>query len=170
MTDSKDKNMFLFVGAYQNEDMANEDFEALKELRAAGFVGSYEVGIVSKDKDGKLDIKRHTTNTGKGTGWGLAVGALVGAIFPPTILAGGLVGAGAGALVGHQFNDISKDDLKEIGEYIENNEAALVVIGESKVEDMINKAAKNAVKEYKKEFNADAKEFNKQLDEAIKDM
>jgi len=169
MSDSKDeKSMFLYVGAYPSYDAANGDYDALLALHSEGFVGDYDVGIVSKNADGKLDIKRHTNSTGKG-GWaGLGVGVLLGVVFPPSILASGLIGAGTGAAIGHHENDISKDDLKEIGEYIEDNEAALVVIGESKVEEMVDKAAKNALKEYKKEFDANAKEYDKQLDAAIK--
>ena len=167
---NEEKTMFLYVGAYPSVDAANEDFIALMELHSEGFVGAYDAGIVSKDDSGKLDIKRHTDSTGKGTRRGLAIGALLGVVFPPSILAGGIIGAGTGAVIGHHFNEISKDDLKDIGDFIENNEAALVVIGESKVEEMVNKAAKNALKEYKKEFDADADEFDKQLDAAIKDM
>jgi len=170
MSNSKSEKMFLYVGAYPSEDAAETDYEALIELHKEGFVGSYDVGIVAKDAAGKLDIKRHTDSTGKGTKWGVGVGALLGVIFPPSILASGIIGAGTGAIIGHHFNEISKDDLKDIGNYIENNEAALVVIGESKVEEMVDKAAKNALKEYKKEFDADAKEFDKQLDAAIKGM
>ncbi len=166
----EDKTMFLYVAAYASEADAKADYDAFLQLHDEGWVGSYDVGIVTKDADGKLDIKRHTDSTGKGTRRGLAVGVLLGIVFPPSILASGAVGAGAGALLGHHFNDVSKDDLKAIGEFLENNEAALVIIGESQVEEMVRKAVKSAIKDYKKEFNADAKEFNKQLDEAIKEV
>jgi uncharacterized membrane protein len=115
-------------------------------------------------------VKRYTDSTGKGTRRGLAVGAVLGVIFPPSILVSGLVGATAGNLIGRYLNDIPKEDLKEIGEYLEANEAALVVIGELKIEEMVNKVVKQAVKQYKKEFNADVKEYNKELDEAIKEL
>jgi uncharacterized membrane protein len=171
MSDStNDKTMFLYVGAYTDEASANQDFDALKELHNEGWVGTYDAGIVAKEDDGKLNVKRHTDSTGKGARRGLAVGVLLGVVFPPSIILSGVVGATAGATIGHHFNDISKDDLKELGDFLENNEAALVVIGESKVEDMINKVAKQAVKEYKKEFNADVKEYNEELDKAIKEM
>ena len=68
------------------------------------------------------------------------------------------------------MNDVSKEDLKEIGEFLDNNESAIVVIGESKVEEMIEKELKRAIKEYKKEFNADVAEYNKDLDDLIKEI
>lgn len=168
MADKDDKTMFLYVGAYEDEDAAGEDFKSLVELHKEGWVGSYDAGIVSKDDEGKLDIKRRTDSTTKGTRRGLAVGALLGVIFPPSILASGLVGAGAGRLLGHHFNEIPRDDLKAIGDYIERNQSALVIVGESKVEEMVDKATKKALKSYKEEFNADVKAYNKELDAAIK--
>ena len=165
-----DKSMFLFVGEYPDEDTATDDYNALIDLHKEGWVGSYDVGIVTKQEDGKLEVNRHTDSTGKGTRRGLAVGVLLGVIFPPSILVSGVVGAAAGAAIGHSFNDISKDDLEKIGSFLQEDEAALVVIGELKVEEMVNKAAKQAFKQYKKEFNAEAAEFNKQLDQAIQDV
>lgn len=167
MADS-DKTMFLYVGAYEDEDAASEDYKALVALHKEGWVGSYDAGIVSKDDEGKLDIKRRTDSTAKGTKRGLAVGALMGVIFPPSILASGLIGAGAGRLIGKHFNDIPREDLKMIGDYIERNQSALVIVGESKVEEMVDKATRNALKAYKEEFNADVKAYNKELDAAIK--
>jgi len=166
----EDKKMFLYVGAYPDEQSAEADYKAFLDLRKEGWVGSYDVGIVVKDNEGKIDVTRHTDSTGKGTRRGLAVGVLLGIVFPPSILAGGLIGAGSGALIGRHFNDISKKDLKELGDYIEDNEAALVIIGESKVDEMVKQAAKSAIREYKKEFNADADEFNRQLDKAEKEI
>jgi uncharacterized membrane protein len=164
------ETMFLYVGAYATETSAKEDYDALLKLHKEGFVGSYDVGIVTKAADGKLDIARHTDSTGKGARRGLAVGVFLGIVFPPSILASGVVGAGAGAAIGHHFNEISKDDLKEIGDFLEDNEAALVIIGESQIQEMVNQAAKSALKEYKKEFNANAREFNRQIDQEIKAM
>ena len=164
-----DKEMFLYVGAYPDEESVDTDYRALIDLYKDGWVGKYDVGIVVKENDGRINVVRHTDSTGKGVRRGIAVGVLLGIIFPPSILAGGLIGAGAGAAIGHHFNDISKEDLRELGEYIEANEAALVVIGESRVEDTVRETVKSALKEYMREFDADSDEFNEQLDEAVKE-
>lgn len=165
-----DKDMFVFVGAYDTEEDAKSDYEDLVELHSEGWVGSFDAAVLSKDDDGKLSIRRHTDSTTKGAWAGLAVGALFGLIFPPSVLVSGAVGAGAGALIGHQFNDLSKDDLKEMSDFIGENEAALVVVAESKAEEKVNAAAKKALKEYKKEFKADSKEIERQINESIKEM
>lgn len=166
----QDKEMFLYVAAYDDEAAASKDFQLLKDLHSEGWVGTYDAGVVVKDQDGKMNVSRHTDSTGKGTRRGLVVGAVLGVVFPPSVLVAGAVGAGAGNLIGRSLNDISKDDLKSLGELLENNQSAVVVIGESKVEEMVAEGLKNAVKEYKKEFNADVGEYNKALDELVKEI
>lgn len=165
-----DSNMFLYVAAYSDELAASEDFELLQDLNKEGWVGTYDAGVVVKDSEGKLSVKRHTDSTGKGLRRGLAVGAVLGLIFPPSIIVSGLVGAGAGAAIGHSLNDVTKDDLKDIGELLENNESAIVVLGELKVEEKIRELTKKSIKEYQKEFNSDVKEYNKYLDEVVKEI
>lgn len=161
----QEKTMFLYVASYDDESSAHEDFELLKELNKEGWVGTYDAGIVSKNPEGKISINRHTDSTGKGLRRGLAVGAVLGIIFPPSILATGLVGAGAGAAIGHSLNDVSKGDLEEVGDLLEDNESAILVIGELRVEEKVRELTKKSIKEYKKEFNSDVADYNKMLDE-----
>ena len=100
-------------------------------------------------------------------GWaGLAIGAAIGVIFPPSILVSGLAGAGIGALIGHLRGGMSRDDLKEIGEMLDESEAALIVVGEATVERAVEEQTQRAKKEMKKEVRANAKELEKAIDEA----
>ena len=72
-------------------------------------------------------------------------------IFPPSILVSGLIGAGAGALIGHLHGGMSRSDLKEIGEMLDESDAASIVADETTIE--------RANKEMKKEVRAEAKEI-----------
>jgi uncharacterized membrane protein len=96
----------------------------------------------------------------------LAVGAAIGVIFPPSILVSGLVGAGAGALIGHLRGGMSDSDLKEVGEMLDDSEAALIVVGEATVERAVEEQTRRAKKEIKKEVRAEAKEVERAIDEA----
>jgi uncharacterized membrane protein len=87
-------------------------------------------------------------------------------IFPPSILVSGLVGAGAGALIGHLRGGMSNSDLKEVGEMLDESEAALIVVGEATIERAVEEATKRAKKEMKKEVRADAKEMERAIDTA----
>ena len=85
-------------------------------------------------------------------------------IFPPSILVSGLAGAGAGALIGHLRGGMSNSDLKEVGEMLDESEAALIVVGEMTIERGVDEAIERAKKELKKEVRADAREFERFID------
>ena len=90
----------------------------------------------------------------------------MGLMFPPSILVGGLLGAGAGALIGHLEGGMSRSDVKEVGEMLDDSEAALIVVGEATVERAVDEATERAKGDLKKEIRADAREMEKVVDEA----
>jgi len=100
--------VFLFVGTYPDTDSAEADYEVVKELHSSGVVGTYDAAVVSKDEQGKVHVHKHEKPTQYGAWSGLAVGALLGILFPPSILAAGVAGAAAGGLVGHLWGDVAR--------------------------------------------------------------
>jgi uncharacterized membrane protein len=159
--------MFLYAGDYESVDDAKADLKALKELDREHLVGTYDAAVITKDEEGKVKIVDKTEKSTQHGGWaGLAVGAAIGVIFPPSILVSGLVGAGAGALIGHLQGGMSRADLKEIGEMLDESDAALIVVGEATIERAVEEATQRAKKQMKKEVRAEAKEIEKAIDEA----
>src|SRR5262249_45707463 len=61
---------------------------------------------------------------------GAVVGAVVGILFPPSIIVAAGVGAAIGGVSGHLWRGMSRADVKEFGEVIDDGAAALVVVGE----------------------------------------
>ena len=162
-----DNSMFLYAGDYDSVDDAKADLNALKELHREHLVGTYDAAVITKDEEGKVKIVDKTEKPTQHGGWaGLAVGAAIGVIFPPSILVSGLVGAGAGALIGHLHGGMSRSDLKEIGEMLDESDAALIVVGEATIERAVEEATQRAKKQMKKEVRAEAKEIEKAIDEA----
>jgi uncharacterized membrane protein len=161
-----DNPMFLYAGEYESVDDAKADLEALKELHREDFVGTYDAAVLTKE-DGKVKIVDKIEKPTQHGGWaGLAVGAALGLIFPPSVLVSGLVGAGAGAVIGHLRGGMSRSDLKEIGEMLEESDAALIVVGEATIERGVDDAIKHAKKQMKKEVRADAREIERAIDSA----
>jgi uncharacterized membrane protein len=155
-----DNPMFLYAGEYESVDEAKADLDVLKELHREHVVGTYDAAVVTKNEEGKVKIVDKIEKPTQHGGWaGMAVGAAMGLIFPPSILVGGLLGAGAGALIGHLEGGMSRSDVKEVGEMLDDSEAALIVRA---VED----ATKRAKKELKKEIRADAREMERAVDQA----
>jgi uncharacterized membrane protein len=162
-----DNPMFLYAGGYESVEDAKADLEVLKELHREHVVGTYDAAVITKTADGKVKIVDKIEKPTQHGGWaGMAVGAAMGLIFPPSLLVGGLLGAGAGALIGHLRSGMSNSDLKEVGEMLDDSEAALIVVGEATLERAVDDATKRAKKQLKKEVRADAKEMERAIDRA----
>jgi uncharacterized membrane protein len=162
-----DNPVFLYVGEYDSVEDAKADLEELKELHREDVVGTYDAAVITKNEDGKVKIVDKIEKPTQHGGWaGLAVGAALGLIFPLGVLVTGLLGAGAGALIGHLEGGMSRSDLKEVGESLERSEAALIVVGEATIERAVEEATRRAKREMKKEVRADAREMERAIDEA----
>ena len=160
-----DNPMFLYAGEYDSVEDAKADLEELKELHREHLVGTYDAAVVTKNEEGKVEIVDKIEKPTQHGGWaGLAVGAAIGLIFPPSVLVSGLVGAGAGALIGHLEGGMSRSDLNEIGEALDESEAALIVVGESTIERAVDEATRRAKKDMKKEVRSDAREMDRAID------
>jgi uncharacterized membrane protein len=163
-----DKPLFVFAAVYGDKADAEADYDALLELHSAKLVGSYDVALINKDDKGKVHVDKHEKPTQHGAWGGAAVGALVGVLFPPSVIGAAAVGAAAGALGGHLREGFSRSDAKELGDMLEAGQASLIVIGESRVEEQLEKVLTHAAKTIEKELNADSKEFKRELDEFTK--
>jgi hypothetical protein len=72
-------------------------------------------------------------------------------------------------LIGHLRGGISRDDLKELGDELEAGNAAVIVIGESRIEEQLEKAVARANKLIEKQIDADADELKREIDAAAKE-
>jgi uncharacterized membrane protein len=72
-------------------------------------------------------------------------------------------------LIGHLSRGISRDDLKELGGELETGNAAVIVIGESKIEEQLEKAVTRANKLIEKQIDADADELEREIAAAAKE-
>jgi uncharacterized membrane protein len=164
-----DKPVFIFAATYPDIVGAEADYDTLLELHEAKLVGTYDVALVTKDANGKVHVEKHEKPTQHGAWGGVAVGAAVGVVAAPAVIPAALVGGAIGALGGHLRKGIPKDDAKELGDMIEAGQATLLVIGESRVEEQLEKVLTRAEKTIEKEMDVDAKEFKKELEHAEKE-
>ncbi len=164
-----DKPVFLYAAIYNDIDDAEADYEAVFDLHAAGAIGTFDSAVIRKEDDGKVRVTKTEKPTQHGAWTGAGVGALVGILFPPAILGAAIVGAGAGGLTGHLSGGISRGDLKDLGDELEAGTAAVIVFGESRIEEQLEKALTRANKLIEKQVNADAEELERQIDAAAKE-
>ena len=161
-----DRPVFIYAATYADRADALADYDTLLDLHAAKLVGTYDVAVISKDAEGKVHVEKHEKPTQHGAWGGIAVGALVGVLFPPSVIGAAAVGGLVGGVGGHLKKGMSRGDAKELGELLETGQAALIVIGESRVEEELDKALTRAEKSLEKEIDADNKEFERELKEA----
>jgi uncharacterized membrane protein len=164
-----DKPAFLYAAVYDEIADAEADYEAVFDLHAAGAIGTFDSAVIRKEADGKVRVTKTEKPTQHGAWTGAAVGALVGIIFPPAVIGSAIVGAGAGGLTGHLTRGISRGDLKDLGEALEDGSAAVIVIGESKIEEQLERATKRANKLLEKQVDADADELKREIKAAEKE-
>ncbi len=161
-----DRPVFIYAATYADRADALADYDTLLDLHAAKLVGTYDVAVISKDAEGKVHVEKHEKPTQHGAWGGIAVGALVGVLFPPSVIGAAAVGGLVGGVGGHLKKGMSRGDAKELGELLETGQAALIVIGESRVEEELDKALTRAEESLEKEIDADNKEFERELKEA----
>ena len=149
-----DETTFIFVAVYGDEADAQADYDVVKELYHAKAIGNFDAAVIRKAADGKVHVNKDETATRKGAWGGAAVGAVVGILFPPSILASAGVGALAGGLGGHFLKGMSRSDVKELGEFLDDGEVALLVVGDWQLDKAIDKAFSRAIKKMDREVKS----------------
>ena len=164
------QNVFVFIASYGSVDDAEMDYTAVQQLYIDGAIDTYDAAVVQKDIDGNVHVSKHEKPTQKGAWTGIAVGAVVGVLFPPAIIPMAAAGGLAGGVIGHVWHGMSRSDMKDLGEKLDAGTAALVVVGKSSLADKIAKATAKAQKTTEKQLNVDAKDFDKELEAESKAM
>ena len=141
-----DDQVFVYAAVYAGRDDADADYDTLLDLHSADLVGSYDYALMYKDNEGKVHVTKHEKPTQEVAWTGALVGALVGIIFPPSVIATTIVGAAAGGGIGHALSRVSRKDATELCAHLDEGQAALVVIAKSRVQEQLHKALTHAEK------------------------
>jgi uncharacterized membrane protein len=134
-----DNPVEVFIAVFGTEDEAGA---ALKDFQAMDRQGSIDLidgVVVVHGTDGKVRFKETADPSGKKLGKrGAIAGGLIGLIFPPSIIAGAVVGGVGGGIWGKIRDKGFKDeDLKAIGENLQPGTSAIVAIAEDRVVEQL---------------------------------
>jgi uncharacterized membrane protein len=165
-----------FAATYSSLEDAEADYEAVKSLYYDdGMIDTFDAAVVAKDDDGKVTIvKKHEQPLRQGAwvggGLGLATGLCV-ALFPAVAVGAGIawgtgIGAGLGALAGHAAGGMSRSDLKDIGETLDDGECAMVAVAAAAIADRVAAQLAHADKVERKELEADPKAVKEEVAQA----
>jgi uncharacterized membrane protein len=168
--------VMVLAASYDSVSDAEVDYEAIKALyydRAASH--DFDAAVIERDDEGKVKVvKKHEQPTrhgaAKGLGWGLAIG-VASAILPGIGLLGGMVagaagGATIGAVKGHMEGGMDNDDLKQLGQVLEQGKAGLIAVYATNVADQVAASIKAENRFISKAIDAQADELARQIKES----
>ena len=112
MADEDEAPQDLYVAAYSDPAAAEAVWNSLKQLTADDVIEVEALALVERASDGKIHVKDTSNETGTGAKIGAVGGALVGLIFPPSLLATAALGAGLGAGTGAVVDRVRKRRIK----------------------------------------------------------
>jgi uncharacterized membrane protein len=164
-----DRPVFLYAAIYDDIAAAEADYDAVFDLHVGGAIGTFDAAVIEKE-EGDVHVRKTEKPTQHGAWSGIAVGAVAGILFPPSIIGSAIVGGTAGGVIGHLWRGMSRGDLKDLGEGLDEGTAAVIVIGESRIDEQIEKATKRARKLLQKQIDADAEELKRQIDAEAEEL
>jgi uncharacterized membrane protein len=140
-----DNPVDLYIAAYSDPDAAGRDWADLKQLEEDEMIKLDGLVLVSRDADGKIHVRENTHDVRRGSILGAVGGLVVGLIFPPALLASGLVGAGLGAGAGGLISHHEKNEIKaDVEDVLPPGSSGIVAVFEERWGDGVDRALMNA--------------------------
>ena len=165
-----ESSVFVYLETYASEEAACEDWGAIQEHHSRGFIGTYDAAVVAKDAQGDVRVRKHEKPAQHGAWAGVAAGAFIGLVFPPSLIGSALLGGAAGGVMGHLWRGVSRHDVKELGEFLDEGQAALVVVGHDEYSERIALSMERALKRTDKAVRVDKDAFEQALREASRQL
>jgi uncharacterized membrane protein len=113
------------VAVYDDLPHAEKDWDALELAVQHGQVEIADAAMVENQHGEAFILARQSHH---GWGKGAIVGAVVGVLFPPSILGAAAVGAGGGALISRMTRSLGRGKVKDLGETLDSGSLAIIVI------------------------------------------
>ena len=149
----------LYIATYSDADAAQADWDGIKQLARDDVIAVDALVLVSRDADGKIQVKDDANDVGRGAAIGAVGGAVIGLIFPPALIAsavvGGGIGAGAGAIVDRRQKKEIKADVEDV---LPPGGSGIVALFEERWVDDVERALTQADKVTKHEVDAGSAE------------
>jgi uncharacterized membrane protein len=149
----------LYVAAYSDPDAARDDWNVIKQLAEDDVIKVDGLILVSRRYDGKIHVDDDFHTARRGAAWGAVGGAVIGLIFPPTLLAGAAVGAGLGLGAGKLLSHGAKAEIRaNVEEALPLNSSGIVALFEERWVTDVDKAMSHADKVTKEQVDAESAE------------
>ena len=168
-----DDTLVVIANQYDSEADALADFEDVrKRYDKREISDTFDAAVLTRKADGKVEIVKRVagpTRHGAARGTGCRAGARrgprpVSSDHPGRCACRGRhPGAGAGAIAGHMVSGMSRSDLKDLGEVLDNGTSGLVVVAATNAETRVEDATTRAKHQAKAQLQADVDAMKKEL-------
>lgn len=164
--------LFLSAGIYDDLSDAEADAASIHDRHRQGDLGTYDVALVRRTERGHVRVHQHEVPSERGAWLGLVAGAVVGIVFPATLVAT-VIWAGAGAafggLVGHLASGIPRSDLYEIGAGLDAGEVALVLVTRDPLPVDVSSLLPRARERLERRLGVDPDELQRHVEQIFDD-
>ena len=117
----------FIVSVFDNEKAAYEGSRALQELHNDGSIVVYAAAVISKDQDGKVQVKDAADEGPIGMATGMLVGSLMGIVGGPVGVAAGMAAGSVGGLMADLYNiGVSTEFLDDVATVLTPGKYAVV--------------------------------------------
>jgi uncharacterized membrane protein len=113
------------VAVYDDLTTVERDWSALEAAAADLQVTLADAALVENQRGEAVILQRQSHH---GWGKGAIVGAVVGILFPPSILGAAAVGAGGGALIARMNRALGRGKVMNLGETLDSGALAIIVV------------------------------------------
>ena len=137
-------NLSTTVAVYDDLATAEKDWATIEEAASSRDIDLADAALVQRDESSG-DVVKLRRQERRGWGKGAVAGAVVGLIFPPSIIAGAAVGAAGGGLISRISRSFDRGDIKDLGDAMDRGEIAIVVVSDydsvARVEQLLSGAS-----------------------------
>ena len=136
----------VLVAQFADMDSATVAYEALRDAEYRRAIDIEGVLVVNADFQGTIHIQKMTDHRSRnGFIWGAVAGAALAVIFPPTLLAGAVVGGAAGLAIGKAGNLLKRGQVAaELASVITPGTSGIVALVAITAVDAVTKAIPQA--------------------------
>jgi len=145
MSSDLDDPLDLFIVSYYDTTALRLDWETIQGLDNDGAIKLEGLARVEHRNNGKIHVVDDAHHKSHGAKWGMLGGAIVGLIFPPSLVVGAgvgaLAGAGVGGLKSHHGNATIEADVATA---LPIGRSGLVVLVDEQWASMVESAIQSA--------------------------
>ncbi len=134
-------NLDTSVFVYDDAGSAESDWGDLEAAAQSDRLRMADAALVANHNGETVIIQRQSDH---GWGKGLVIGAVVGVLFPPSLIGAAAVGAGGGALVAGMTRALGRSKVKDLGEALDSGATAIIVVSPAQSTNAVCNTLKRA--------------------------